>query len=405
MSSDVVVSLYRLNKRLSDNDGRAYDATECRDLIHEITAGLDRCGYNKLIASIRECDNTISDVIRTWYTSRLLPENTWYKVYEAYYCWNYNKALWLLLTSYGNVYIKGLLITDNPTMTVEDVEEYTRYIPNETLKSLVERLMMYPKFGKDDVLTKKRSLKEWFEYCAKYSWLSFEPYVYEAISKAPRLVLKYNRVIMFDGSCWGVYTSDAINSNWYMGYETGFMDLDTRDIEFASRVLWAGLIQVGCRMSEFVKLLANNTELIESFIYKTVYKYDIKVVDEGIRNSLNIYMKVANNISKMGYRIVRDDVTEYARIGASATAKYIVEVPYGITVKTVVLDFCAGGIDSFVKNEANCVSLLLSGCLALMGILIDDRYVYSMDKDAVLRSDSQADLIPIRNIKDLMSAF
>lgn len=392
---------------LRDSDGATWNAAASNELAEAVTAGASPEEVSRLTKSFVEDCGTINLVIRRWYMTGHLPDNEFCRMFSLYMNYEYTEALRIVLSSFSSVSMNSTIHTNNEIDSAEIINMYTKFIPDFVLSALIERCIFTRNFSKSELLNTKRSIGDWFAHCAKMGWLSFNPYVYKSKDNI-QLVLKYNRIIRFDGECWGIYTSGSRNSYWYKGACIGANVWKLDSPKFMNVLLWTALLNVGCRMTEFNKLLNDECDLVTSFVLDVSKFWSIKVEK---RNFIDIFMECLTNVDssrEMDYRVPKDSNNEYARLSVTGAWTGVVEVPNGICPQTVMYDFKHLLINdktySKLKYEFSSKEVcdtLLCGVLALAGVMIDDKSVYAMSRESVLRTGHKNDLVDINTTDDI----
>lgn len=405
---DIKDKLYKANIQMLNVDDRSFDAWQCHSFLQSVTEGASDEQMNALHGCFVGDCNSINKVVLRWSAEGLLPQNRFKLAYDEYIAHNQNKALYLILSSFSYVSERRVLCTEETSLSESVVAKYTRFIPEYVLMELVERCLFDPNLGKSTLLSTYKNIGDWFAYCAKQGWLSFEPYVYRCDDNGiPVLVLKYNRVIFFSDRHWGIYTSISENSYWYKGEDLPMSLLEVNSPNFVSALFWAGLVSVGCRMTEFTRLIETNKPVIDEFVSATANVLGITIHDSYIQ-ILSDCLTVTEDVHQMNYRLVKDAAGDYARIGITGKWTGAFEVPCGICPKTVEYNFSwlfnKGAHIRYLHDKIithNVYNTLLCGILALAGIMLDDKSVYAMDRESYLRSGYSDELIPVLTVNDL----
>lgn len=384
-----------------------YNVYGCSELLNVVTEKAN----DQQLKDINTCFigncNNLNDVIHCWYADGCLPDNSFKAIYKAYVDNDYAKAMYLILSNFANVEEYRVLCTKSFALHETTVEEYVKFIPKQVLRKLVERCIYDPRFGSSELFCKHRTVGEWFSYCSKQGWLSFEPYVYEETSN-PMLVIKYNRVIFFDGESWGIYSSTKKNGFWYKGacIQKSIWHMDSP--YFVSALFWAAFVCVGCRMTEVADLIDTRYDLMYYFIQAAARTWSVKMSTVDFASVFSDCLRVSDMQFSMCYRLVKDANSEYARLNIIDRWSGKIEVPNGICPQTIEYDFNKlFGTDIDVTERIrklgpkNISETLLCGVLALASVMLDDKSVYAMNKEATLRAGRAGELVEIRTVEDL----
>lgn len=399
--SKIKSKLERQNMILYTTGKGFIPAYGCGQLLHEVLSG----ATENQMQSIYDCStlgcSDLNDVISHWYKENLLPRNKFRMVYQAYDDNNYNQALYYLMRHFGRIDEDRVLCTNFEPLTVDSIKRYTEFIPDEVMRELVQRCMFDNDLGDSELLMTNRTISEWFAYCAKKGWLSFEPYVYNN-TRNPTLVLKYNRILRFD-DCWGIYSSRHNNSFWYKGVKFSKNVWRFKNKYFVSALMWASFLNVAMRMSEVEDLLRNRFEFVSKYVRSVADSWMLRVSNKSFSEIFNSYISTTYVSEPMKYRLVKDANSDYARMTKISELSGAIEVPNGIDPKTIGYDF-SGMFDGNVQLEElrstgefdSVLETFICAILALSGIMLDDKSVYSLNKEASLRAGRVDDYFDVR---------
>ncbi|MCM1214965.1 MAG: hypothetical protein NC548_10640 [Lachnospiraceae bacterium] len=325
-------------------------------------------------------------MFRKWYQFGSLPANEYSQVLTSYLDGHYRAALYYLLLQYSHIYVDSPFPIHSMIFTQNDTDMYTKYIPDYVLVDLIERYIFEPNLPAMTEMQCKIALSEWFSDRAREGLLSFQPYVYSECNHL-LLVLKYNRLLSFNGVQWEIKTSDASNSYWYQGEDLDRLHVHS-DSNLASMLLWSSMLNVGSRMSEFRDLLIHEPQKVDTFVNMVASAFGYPTQSDSYMNLFGDCLHDVSCDSVLSFRVQRNDTTDWARFDVRCPGEYFVELPCGLVPKRILCDFSGFIEDSVLdlKDVDDVGVILLKAVFALSGLLIDDKVCYSVNKDKYLWS-------------------
>ena len=275
----------------------------------------------------------------------------------------------------------------------EVLEDELRYLPKGTLHSLVSTLLCTLGITGTWMFDQWIQLHDWIRKCSEAGWIAFQPYILVDENKCPMLVMKYNRVLKFNGKQWVILSGARENSVWQAGQPLWSDLWGNQRNDLSTALLFAGGIAVGSHMSEFVKLYQDRSGILTSF-FAAVEQY-VGAVPTGssVFELFDRTVFEVEDVVPMQYRLHASDNTDYARFTLCPGFRGYIDVPRGNQVRTVLYDFnqCVGSgpdaecIIAHAMPEARV--LFLTCALALASVVMNDRVAYAMDKQNVMRAD------------------
>ena len=412
MESKIINKLLHGGYCLRYSEDRVYDAVAYDRLIHTV---LDGATEDQLTA-LYDCDiddiDSLNQVIARWSDNGLLPQNTFSKAYSQYTDGEYTKSLTTLLCEIGRVKSNNNIIVNTETVTNMEVEMYTQFIPNNVLLELVFRFLFDPCLVNDETYSQfdYATLELFFNRCRRSGWLNFEPYI-KKMGTHVVLVMRYDRLIFFDGECWGIYTTDSSNSAIFKGSKIDKSVWQVDYAEFVHTLMCCSLLSIGTRMLALRRLIIDNCGIVDEFIRETLRSYGLQCEDtRDITSCINAYVKQTYDVQPMHYRIPRDKYTDFAHLYVVSSWKGAIEVSGGIRPQVVYYDFSSifsradmpFELYSYI-SKSNVPAVFICGVLSLFGVMMDDNGVFSPNRESIMNNTAGSNLKDIRSAVELQS--
>lgn len=409
MVTELACKLIRGGISLIDVNGKSQDAYYCTGLLNTIFSGANTYSIKRIEASYIGDLASLNQAIRRWYNNNDLPDNAFKRAYSKYMDGEYTECLFELIHSFSNLKLSDAPYILENDIRLSDVEDATKFLPDTVLVTLVESILL----NKDlhvcnkDMIFKGRTLSGWLRYCDKNGQLKFEPYVCSDNCN-PILVLKYNRLLMFDGESWGVYTSNHSNSCLYKGVKIPREIWRLKHYEFVNAMFCCLLVSVACRSTLFVNLLESNYFMVNEFMLSVLKFWCIGSESCDLLGLFRSSMNSTFDVIPMNYRLAKSQLSEYSRIRIDTMWSGAYEVSCGDRTRTVYYDFSkiieSEGIPDTIYNEMidyAVPTVFICGALAISGIMLDSTGSYSIYRDSVLFSGYNDKLNVIETTKDL----
>lgn len=409
MLQELIKTLMRGGYHLKCVDGAVCDACSYSALLSTVLDGVDKDKIRKTTGCfIGDC-NTFNDVVIRWFNEGMLPDNDYKEVLKKYVANDYVAALCEMLNRFGNLKDYKPMLIEFSGLSIEDVRAYVEFVPDDVLKSIVDRYLFNPDLTSDNpsLLFHNDTVCGWFDFCRRQGWLKFEPYVYTKDDN-PALVLNYDCLIRFDGECWGIYKSEASNSYVFKGakFDRGIWDIEYP--KFTNALFCATFINVACRLRAFNRLLKERYSLVHEFLQMVRNRWDIGDEECCLAGIFQNHMYAAYDVIPMHYRLVKDKCSEYARLRIDDAWSGAFEVDGGIKPQTVYYDFSGLFENNMVPNSIYNVlstgeapAVFLGAVLALSGIIFDNIGIYSTERGRILHFGCSENLKEIKSMNEL----
>lgn len=339
-------------------------------------------------------NNTLPNVINMWLVNHALPDNPWVSVCDLYRQGGYDLALTKAFKTLINVHKDALLMGECEELTINIVKTYTTYLDDSITADLVGRILYADWTANNPITGLDCTISEWFAYCSKQGWLTISPYIFTDVYGKSALVLKYNRVIKFDGERFSIMTSKDLDSYWQFGaaIPRDIWKFNNRNLN--SFLLWTSILSVGCHMQEFCRLYKSNRKLLEEFIIDISNHWTISIAGDSLDSIFRQCLYKLDRMPETSYRLARDNVTDYARLNVIDWKEGYIVVPTGIYPRAIHYN-----IDNILKmdkvtkknmllrysTDRSVRRVILSGVLAAMGIILDEQNLYLCGDEKYMR--------------------
>lgn len=342
------------------------------------------CLYSDSLYRLSECIawKSLKSVVQDWIVLGMLPSDSkQIEMYKEYYKGNYATALRLWFEdSYVFVpdIIPGYRLNVSESM---DAVDYLRYLPLPVLEELTTRVLFYTNdMAEMCEYRATYNLANWLNTMSRYGFLKFEPYTLRT-EDSYEFAVKYNRVLKFENKQFKLMAGDSVYA--YSGILPAWDELCKFGEELAVFIYYTAALSVCINCSDFQS--PRNYVLLDSYIKKlTGTKIDAKYVQDKVITATCCGVPLVG-----GYRICKNNAWDYVRWDYAETIQ--IELPGTLCTMSITCDL------SHVQDKAeiaklNCkarmwynddptVFQLLTGVLALFGILYNDKVVRALNSD------------------------
>lgn len=365
-------------------DGKQYPLTNCTRCIGELLKYTPEDKY--LEVTQRSTRDSLVGCVEIWYDFKLIPESNPLRgllrhyfagrYYDVISDWLYASKLWVEPEFYG---VRKLAID-----CYDDLLHLVVYAHEEAIKRLAEHLLFYTDSDSFNGIGTSCSLECWLDTISRGGYLRFKPYIYEDRG-VYSLPIKYNRVLTFCDHRFCL--ANGTSTYAYSGQLPDFSVLKEYGENFAVCMYYLAALSVAINCTDFIT--DDNLCVLEEYIQR------VCSVSVEILPMLRCVMSVCDNQHvTSGYRISKEYAWDYVRYAVRPSmATVVVELPDVMREKTFSFDLsrfpgdaveCGAMVEKMLSvNDSNAFNLV-SGILALFGIILNDKVARPVNKDVYM---------------------